>query len=438
MTTLAHCLDRTLLLMRDEFGDAVEDDILLAALTSTSVALIADATNLASHSAQTALITAALLMARSGHEIYLVAPGVQILYPQPPLQPGTIVDELVKVGKDILPGIEFKVGEPEREVDLAIAFGSTRLDVDARRKLRVNADAWAGLLLPEDQSIRWHEVLWPFGGLVAGGLAAGEAFKLAMMELLPRALNPESTALLFAPTTEREFRLAPVDSPRCTDLGQLDFVSGGAIANSTLYCLARIPEVRGVGKIIEPDFSDHTNLNRNMFLLRTRCGASKSQDLSDLMPDRLRFESVVQRYDLDFAVNSAPLARTVVIGVDDIPTRWVVQRANPELLVVGATTHWSAMASFHSVGLGCAECLHNRNDIVEGPIRTTACVSFWAGLLSAAYVARRAAGEIITAQEQQVFLTPFRPETPFIAAVAKRKDCLSCRQMPHYRPIVAA
>jgi hypothetical protein len=423
--------------MRDEFGSAPGDDILLNALTSTSIALVVDAQNLASHSAQTAFIATALLMARSGHEVHLVGPDLPILYSQPPLEPGTIISGLIKVGRDILPGIEFKVGVPAFEVDIAIGFGSACLDMCARRKFRLNAGAWAGSILPESQSVRWREVVWPFGGLAAAGLGAGEAFKFAMMKLLPYALNQEITALLFAPTSEYEFRLAPVDSPRGGDLGQLDFVSGGAIANSVLYCLSRIPEVHGVGRIIEPDFADRTNLNRNMLLLRSGCGALKALSLSSLMPSGLRFEPVAERYDLDFALNSDPLARAVVVGVDDIPTRWLVQRASPGLLIVGATGHWSAMASFHSAGFGCAECLHNRDDVVPGPIPTTACVSFWAGLLSAAYLARKAAGEVVRAAEQQIYLTPFRPEAPFISPVARRGDCPTCGQASLRRGAIA-
>ena len=45
---LRQALDRTLLLMRDEVNDSADDGTLLAALTSTRVALIADADNVAS------------------------------------------------------------------------------------------------------------------------------------------------------------------------------------------------------------------------------------------------------------------------------------------------------------------------------------------------------------------------------------------------------
>jgi hypothetical protein len=146
-----------------------------------------------------------------------------------------------------------------------------------------------------------------------------------------------------------------------------------------------------------------------------------------MVNDGLRFQPLLERYDSNLATSIAALAPTVIVGVDHIPTRWAVQEAKPEFLVIGATTHWSAMASFHSDGLGCAHCLHNKDDPGDGLIPTTACVSFWAGLLAAAYVARHAAGQAISVKEQQVYLTPFRPENVFPSAVAVRKDCPTCQ-----------
>ena len=77
--TLADALDRTLLLIRDEVGNDLSDDVLIQALTSTSVVLVADKRNLRSHSAQTALVTAAMLMARSAHRVFIVAPDTDLV-----------------------------------------------------------------------------------------------------------------------------------------------------------------------------------------------------------------------------------------------------------------------------------------------------------------------------------------------------------------------
>lgn len=429
MTSLAESLNRTLLLMRDEFGPEIDDSVLLSALTSTRVALIANLENISSHSAQTAFVTAAVLMARSGHQVSLVAPDVKMVGPQPPLQPGKLIDELVKVGKDLLPGFEYSVGEPENEIDLAICFGDTVVCIRARRAIRLNAEAWAGLILPEDGPSPWKETMWPMGALAAAGLAAAEAFKVSMLKLLPHALNPENTQAVFAPIDEGQFELASAGTPFCSDLGEVDCISGGAIVNSTLFCLARIPNVRAHGRMIEPDTGDLTNLNRNMLLLRSGCGIPKAVGLAQVLSGTgLQLEPLLQRFDADLLVSILPLAPTVVVGVDHIPTRWAVQEANPECLVIGATTHWSAMASFHAEGLGCARCLHDKDDPDNGLIPTTACVSFWAGLLTAVYVAGRAAGQKISARRQQAFVTPFRPEGTFNSAVAVRQDCPVCQR----------
>ncbi len=427
MTLLAESLNRTLLLMRDEVWPEIDNSVLLAALTNTRVALIADAANIASHAAQTAFVTTAMLMARSGHQVFLTAPDVTMVAPQPPLRPGAMMDQLARVGKDMLPGVELVAGEPEGEVDLAIGLGDTPFNVRARRRIRLNAEAWAGIIMREDQPRPWHAALWPLGALAAAGLGAGEAFKIAMQKLLPHALSPENTAARFAKADEVRFELAPPDTPFCRDLGEIDCVSGGAITNAVLYCLARIPAVTAKGRIIEPDMADLSNLNRYMLLLRSGCETPKAHDLAQMLAGGLRFQPLPQRYEPALLDSIAPIAPTVVVGVDHIPTRWAVQQAMPAWLVIGATTHWSAMASFHSEGLGCAHCLHNADDPGDGPIPTTACVSFWAGLLTAAYLARHAAGQAIPANEQQVYLTPFRPMRAFRSAVVLRQDCPTCR-----------
>jgi hypothetical protein len=428
VTPLAESLSRTLLLMRDEVGAGIGDDILLDALTGMRVALVADAANIGSHGAQSAFVTAALLMARSGHQVFLMAPDIAMAAPQPPLAAGDMVGELTTVGRNLLPAIEFVDGRPDGLVDLSISLGDSPLDVPARRRIWLNAEAWSGAVMREEQARPWDPGLWPFGGLAAGGLGAGEAFKVAMLKLLPHALNPGNTAQRFAHTDEATFRLAPPRSPICRDLGEVDFVSGGAITNAVLYCLARIPAVTARGRIIEPDAADLSNLNRNMLLLRSGNGMPKAEGLCRLLGAGMRFRPVHERFDNALADRLVPLAPAIVIGVDHIPTRWVVQRAAPGWLALGATTHWSAMASFHSSGLGCAHCLHNTDDPADGPIPTTACVSFWAGLLTAAYLARHAAGGALPETEQQMFLSPFRPEAAFPSAVAVRPDCPTCQR----------
>jgi hypothetical protein len=424
---LREALDRTLRLMRDEVHETVTDDELIAALTGLRVALIADAANIASHSAQTAFVTAAMLMARSGHGVHLMCPPVVLAGPQPPLGRGDLVEELARAGTDLLPGYAFTAGTPAGEVDIAIALGDSAIQVCAARQIRLNASMWSGRLGGETAKDVWDGGSWPLGGMVAAGLAAAEAFKASMRTLTHAARNPSRMETVFAPVTNVEFALAPEGTSFVRQLGTFDCISGGAIVNAILYALARIPGVEGRARVIEPDTADTSNLNRYMLLRRSRIKEDKARDLAALLAGSgLTIEPVPRRYEPGQLPLLPPLAASVLVGVDDIPTRWLVQRAGPDWLGVGATTHWSAMASFHRQGLGCAQCLHPTDDPGNAPIPTVAFVSFWAGLLTASYFLRHRAGQTIPVNEQQIYLTALRPEHPSCSPVPKRSDCPSC------------
>jgi hypothetical protein len=424
---LRQALDRTLLLMRDEVNDSADDDALLAALTGTRVALVADAANIASHSAQTAFVATALLMARSGHQVYLLCPDVPLAGPQPPLSQGHLVAQLMRVGTDLLPNIQFVAGPPDGEADIAIALGDSKISIRARRCIGLNAESWSGSITPQDRAVRWKAGQWPLGGMVAAALAATEAFKIAIRKLEHLARNPGRIETVFADTIDIEFALAPADTPTCSQLGDFDCISGGAIINAVLYVLTRIPGLSGSTRVIEPDRAALSNLNRYMLLVRSHLDTRKAEDLAAVCEGTgMDIEPVNERYEQHHR-DSIRLANSVLVGVDDIPTRWLVQRANPDWLGIGATTHWSAMASFHELGLGCAECLHPVDEPGDAPIPTAAFVSFWAGLLTAGYFLRHLSGNLRDATEQQIYLTPFRPENPLRSAAPKRDECPSCR-----------
>jgi hypothetical protein len=233
--------------------------------------------------------------------------------------------------------------------------------------------------------------------------------------------------MVFAPATNVAFALAPENTPLVRQLGSFDCVSGGAIVSAMLYALARLPGAEGRARIIEPDTADLTNLNRYMLLLHSRLGQPKAHDLAAVLAGSgLTIVPIPSRYEPSALQSLLPLAASVLVGVDDIPTRWLVQRARPNWLAVGATTHWSAMASFHADGLGCAECLHPADDLGNAPIPTVAFSSFWAGLLTATYFLRHRASQTIPVSEQQIYLTALRPEHPLWSAVPQRRGCPSC------------
>lgn len=247
---LRDALDRTLLLMRDDV--VASDPILLRALMGTSIALVADLDTLASHSGQTAFVTAALLMARSAHTVHLLAPDAYLLGTQPPLKPGRIVTSLLEAGADLLPGIVFHAEEPHDIVDLEVRIGAARPRVSARSNIVVTADSWAARILSRRTAPAWPSRSWPFGGMACGALVAGEAFKRAMWKLEPYAKNPTYFSEFFAATEEVDFRLAADGTNLPNNLEHFDIVSGRRIRSGMSKAEAKFSASCSTRLALEP------------------------------------------------------------------------------------------------------------------------------------------------------------------------------------------
>jgi hypothetical protein len=419
-------LSRTILLMRD-YLDA-PDDALLDGLLGTTVLLASDAENLQSHSAQTAYFTAATLMARSGASVFLSAPDVPLIGKQPPSNGTHLIDSLVELGNDLIPGVPFRIGEPRQPADLGFVLGTTHPKTHARETWRFGGGECEGWLEPFSVVRSAIPADWPLGGLAAGGLVAAEAFKGTMRKLSNFALNVESFAEVFAPSARAEFALRGVRfTKEVIDFGFVDAISAGAVTHAFFFALARIPKSRGEFRVIEPQISDLSNLNRYELLRRSRLNTSKAEDLASLDLGGLKITPVVER----FPHRIRGLSSSVIVGVDDIPTRWSAQAAAPGWLGVGATTHFSAMVTEHVPGLPCSGCAHPKDDPGELPIPTAAFVSHWAGLLLAGSIVARASGQRVSPSEQQTYFSPLRSDSVdsvFRGPVPLRSDCpLRCR-----------
>src|SRR6266566_3297342 len=123
--TIRAALDRTLLLMRDDVRDEVADDLLFETLLETRIALVADASNLATHSAQSAFIASALCFARQGATIHLIAPNSGLLGSQPPLKRINLLDALVEIDGKIIPKTSFVPNDLTGPFDLAVLLGDS-------------------------------------------------------------------------------------------------------------------------------------------------------------------------------------------------------------------------------------------------------------------------------------------------------------------------
>jgi hypothetical protein len=429
--SLREALDRTLLLMRDDVQDAASDDELLAALTQTTVAIVSDEKNLSSHSAQSAFVTLAMLLARSGHQVFLSAPDTPLVGPQPPLATGDIVGQLQVTGLDLLPGITFARGLRKQDADLTVVFGNTFWKGDPAKTVRLYATDWFARMTRADLDEIWPNSSWPIGGMAAAALAAPEAFKVSMRKLSRWAKNPEFFAEQYAQVSGVELNLALSNSAKISNLGRIDFVSGGAITNCALYCLLRLPNVASSARIIEDDIIALSNLNRCMLLLRSQLDRLKADGLAHYSTNNFLIKPIPKRYIAATSGEIRPFAHAVFVGVDDIPARWDVQRVWPKWLGIGATGHFSVMASYHTPATSCAGCLHPTDEQGAQTIPTVAFVSFWAGLWQATYYLRYLAKDRFLSRDQHIYFTPLRPENPWQGPVQRHLKCpVGCGAQP--------
>ncbi len=139
----------------------------------------------------------------------------------------------------------------------------------------------------------------------------------------------------------------------------------------------------------------------------------KIDQLGDWSRHIVRVHGNAIRFDADSRARVVPLAQTVMVGTDDIPSRWLAQRESPHWLGVGSTSHFLTITSSHLPGQPCAGCLHPYDDPANRIIPTVSFVSYWAGLLLAVRLLRHAAGQVLDGREQQTYCVPLRLDQPY-------------------------
>jgi hypothetical protein len=420
-------LTRSVLLCRDYVSDLLTDEELCQHLQSVRILCVSDLENLSSYSGQTALVTLVLLLSRMGMQVGLRIPEVEMLGPQPPLTMGPLRAALLALSGKLIVGT-FVRHDVEFQPDIIFVLGDT--EFDSRHLLwRLNGDDWTGSLKmsgSRSESRPWQSN-WTGGSMISAALAANEAFKFAMRSL---PLRDQTSQIFFEPSRTCIFNFGKISIPQeIIDLGRVDVISAGAISQSALYALLRFPNARMSGRIFDNDITAESNLNRNMLTVKNDIGTTKVQLVADVCADQFQLQPIGTRFaGTDY--QTGELAPRVLIGVDDIPSRWEVQRRSSGWLAVGGTSHFSISSSDHSPGEPCCGCLHPVDDLAGGnPIPTISFVSFWAGLATAVRLLRQSVGHPYGRDQQHLWLTPLRLDQPHAAMwmrVAPADNCPVC------------
>lgn len=400
-------LDRTLRLARDLLGPDASDGVIVSALLGTRVCIVADGTNAASNAAQSAICTLVGLVLACGMQVRLVIPRVAVTRPQPPIVGDDLAEALVDYGADSVPGASVCVDTSSRDGDLVFVIGDAQWHGAAAAAWRLQASAWSGSITPVEAAAQPLREPFPLGALGAATAAAAEPFRHALRTVAERTRCDVSEPELLVTARMVVAKLAPERAPTPpVNLGRVDFISGGAIVSACFHALLRVPTISMDARVFEPQTLDGTNLNRYPLARRSQLGMRKV----DVLEHWARFAGVSvdgrERRLTTAALATERLADRVVVGTDNVESRWLVQGTWPAWLGVAGTAGLMVMASEHIPGTPCAGCLHpcSEQDELDVAIPTVSFVSYWAGLLLAARLVRDQVVGHISAEQQATLL----------------------------------
>ncbi len=413
-------LARTVLLLQTDL--AIDDPkIVLQALLKPVIVLVADAATVATFAGQVAISTSAMLAARSGHQVFIDTPDAPLIGCQPPLEGRTFQEAMSQVGSQLVDGATMAIGCSLLPADIAFVFGdgNAGIGIRANQIYSVGCSDWSGTLRKWARQSSWTAYDWPAGPMAAATLVAAEAFKVAGRALLPHSANPVHFEDLFAPANEASFRVAPESTPKTSRLGEFDIISAGAVSNAFQYAVLRIPNVSGKCRVFDEDISEDGNRNRNMLLLPRHLQNPKVRVFEEF-GGALEVKGVPRHFA---EADLHALASRVVVGVDDIPTRWTLAGARVDWMGVGATSHFAAMASVHYPYAACAACLHPRDERIDGPTPTVAFVSFMAGLMIAGDFLRDLGRLEAKLMSHYRYVVPLQMDGEWVGNVAPVESC---------------
>lgn len=438
----------TLLVNREFFAGAANEEALADALAGLSVRIVGDASTIAQSVQQTLAVTVVGLLARMGFSVETAVPEVELAGPQPPLTGPALLASLEELGRDLIPGVT--VSAATQKPFLTFVLGDSICDEPA---LRLYASDWTGVIAPEREA---HPLpTLPFGALAVAAAAAAEALRAALPRLAEAVACPLSTPHRIESPGRIEIDLGELfpalrdlDSASLAglDLGRVDFISGGAITQSCVYTLLRLPHATIDGRVVEAETLDLSNLNRYALSRRSHIDEDKIDILAAVSNNGFEIEGVPLRFDEQSREQLVALAARVAVGVDHIPSRWLIQAENPLYLCVGSTQSLEVVVSRHRPGEACAGCLHPEQvPDQDAVVATISFVSFWAGFLQALYlicdvVGGEPAAQVVTCwplgwEGATLLAQPLtaQPRCPIRCGASQRQDDRAAKRESHNR-----
>lgn len=187
------------------------------------------------------------------------------LYPNLAVQgpDGPLLAELTSLALRINP--EVNVSAPASKADVTVSVGANEVS-SSKPVVYAGSDGWVAYL-SSSRPISVGQTLNPFGAGAAAAFAAANVFRLIFKDSLARGQADEEltfSVLSCAPDTQGAGK-----EPESIDLGETHLAGVGAIGQASVWALARIPDLRGVLSLVDPETVDLPNLQRYVLTERT-------------------------------------------------------------------------------------------------------------------------------------------------------------------------
>jgi hypothetical protein len=181
------------------------------------------------------------------------------------------VAELEEYAKAINPSIELSVAAPTR----ALVIGRTPLRIGIATLIYVGSDGWR-LRLSRTRPTSSGTTGNPFGAGAAACLGLANVFRAVMGPYLPSARLDHDLDLSVVDWGQPHTKDSPPDMDAVEiDLAETLLGGVGAIGNSVVWALARVPRLRGLIRLIDPEVIELSNLQRYVLAFQDSIGHEK-------------------------------------------------------------------------------------------------------------------------------------------------------------------
>ena len=424
-------LSRTTRLLNEQLLGASGDcDRIADLLADFTVQLVADMDVAATRAGQELILAANLLIRRMGMAVHAHVPDAPLVAAAPPYEGTSLHEALRGVADELIPATRFGIDLADAAQVTFVLGGSCH--AGAEPTLRVGLNDLCATVRPAaaDPAARFDADA-VLAALAAAGCVASQSLR-AFLPSLTKAFGIEIRSHSFELHHEIEIDLEQLfpglgELPQPQQLGWIDFISAGAITNASVYTLLRCDGLDADARVIEREDVDLSNLNRYMLALSRDLGKLKIRVLEGVGTARFRIRGSPELFTEESRSRLLPLASRVLVGVDDVRSRWAVQQEEPRWLCVGATEGFDALVSTHRPGQACAGCIHPfPNDDRDEIVPTISFVSFLAGFLQALALLDEAGGA--EHHEQVIHCMAFGWEKPVIVRMllAQQAQCPVC------------